>query len=83
MSSQKVPTLIAAIENNPKLKEKISQAKTTQEIEEVLRAEGLQIESKDLSEAVREQMPSLSDEELESVTSGTTPLIIASVVVAK
>jgi predicted ribosomally synthesized peptide with nif11-like leader len=71
MSTEKLQTLISAIQGNPQLAEKLSTSKSTDEMLDYLRTAGINVTPDDLKAAIQQNIPALSDEELENVSSGT------------
>ena len=78
MSSQKIQNMVTAIEQDSQLKAKISNAKSVQEVSNILKQAGYEIDSETIKSATKESMPNLSDKELEEMSSGavTTPFCV-------
>ena len=71
--------MLTAIEQDSQLKSKISNAKSMQEVSDILKQAGYEIDSETIKSATKESMPNLSDKELEEMSSGamTTPACIS------
>ena len=73
--------MITAIEQDSQLKAKITNAKSVQEVSDILKEAGYEINSETIKSATKESMPNLSDKELEEMSSGAMTTIPCTTIV--